>query len=55
MLMGFLDLAFLYNVEKLKGIVLLSVEICLCAVKCFYTERKTNIFGIRCTVASVNI
>lgn len=38
--MGIFDLALLYNVEKLKGIVLLSVQMCLCAVKVLYTERK---------------
>lgn len=54
-LMGIFDLALLYNVEKLKVIVLLSVEMCLCAVKVLYTERKKNIFKIRCTVARVHI
>lgn len=54
-LMGIFDLALLYNVEKLKGIVLLSVQMCLCAVKVLYTERKKNIFEIRCTVARVCI
>lgn len=53
--MGIFDLALLYNVEKLKGIVLLSVQMCLCAVKVLYTERKKKKIEIRCTVARVRI